>query len=416
MKTKTQDIKCPNCASSINVDELLIRQFEDSIKKEMEMELIKRERELDQRKNEVNRLSELLTKEKEDADALVNTKVRAQLHAREQVLKESIRKELTDEKAQQLLELENELTKKSEKLKEFNGIKAQVERMKREMEEVETQITLEKEKELTVRLEQARSTITEQVHQENFLKIKEREKVIDDLKIKLDEAVRQAQQGSMQLQGEVLELEIKDILQEFHPQDIITPTKKGANGADILQVVKNQSGIECGKIYYESKNTKAWSNDWIKKFKEDNLNVKADIMILVSAVLPEDIQRYGIVDGVWVCSFSGVKELSLALRFGLLKLNSIAITHQGKESKMEQLYQYLTSEDFKNVFSSIMEGFKSLQDSHSSEKLKLMKLWKEREKVLERILFSSINFYGSVKGIAGQAVPEIKMLEESTSE
>jgi hypothetical protein len=278
------------------------------------------------------------------------------------------------------------------------------------MEEAETRIVLEKEKELSERLEQARSSIKEQVQQESFLKLKEREKVIEDLKNKLDEAKRQAEQGSMQLQGQIQELEIIELLREFHPYDEVTQSKTGANAADVLQVVRTQNGAECGKIYYESKRTKSWSNEWIKKFKQDNINTKADILVLVTNALPKGIERYGIVEGVWICSFNDVKELSLVLRYGLLKLQSVAITQHGKETKMESLYFYLTSEDFKNTFESILEGFKTLQDSHNGEKLKMQRLWKEREKVLEKILSNSIDFYGSIKGIAGSAVPEIPML------
>ncbi|MGZ4054387.1 MAG: DUF2130 domain-containing protein [Bacteroidia bacterium] len=409
-KTKMQMI-CPNCSKEINLDEVLISQFEQSIKKDLEAELLNRESELNQKRNEFSELQKRFAKEKQDVDDIVNSRVKAQLLSKEEVMKESIRKEIEEEKTLQLQELENELIKKSSQLKELNRTKAQLEKLKRDMEEAETRIILEKEKELTERLEQARSTIKEQVQQESFLKLKERESVINQLKEQLDIAKRKAEQGSMQLQGEIQELEIIEVLSEFHPYDAISQSSKGANAADILQIVKTQNGAECGKIYYESKRTKSWSNEWVKKFKQDNLNAKADILVLVTNALPKGIQRYGIVEGVWICSFNDVKELSLVLRYGLLKLQSVAITQQGKESKMELLYKYLTSEDFKNVFESILEGFKTIQDSHQSEKLKMQRLWKEREKVLERVLSNSVEFYGSLRGIAGTAIPEVKMLE-----
>ncbi|MFY9309609.1 MAG: DUF2130 domain-containing protein [Bacteroidia bacterium] len=403
---KDLKMNCSSCGSVINVDELLVSQFEKSIKKDLEAELSRRESELNQKKNEMTEMARQLSKEKEDVEELVNARVKSQLNQRE----EAIRQQVQDEKMLQLDALEKELAKKSSQLKDLNATKAQVERLKREMGESETRITLEKEKELTERLEQARSSIKEQEQQASFLKLREREKVIEDLKNKLDEARRKAEQGSMQLQGEIQELEIIELLSEFHPHDVITQSKKGANAADILQTVKLPNGAEAGKIYYESKRTKSWSNEWVKKFKQDNINAKADILVLVTNALPKDIERYGIVDGVWVCSFNDVKELSLVLRYGLLKLQSVVVTQQGKDSKMELLYNYLTSEEFKNVFESILEGFKTIQDSHHSEKLKMQRIWKEREKILERVLFNSIEFYGSIKGIAGSAIPEIKML------
>jgi hypothetical protein len=412
MKQKTKlNMNCPSCGTNISVDELLVTQFEESIKKDLQSELQLREEELSKKREEYKQLALQLSKEKEDVDDLVNSRVKQLVNSREEALKASIQKEVEDEKKMQLEELENELIKKSNQLQELNGTKAKLQRLQREMEEAETRIILEKEKEMTERLEQARFTIKEQAQQESFLKLREREKVIEDLKNKLDEAKQKAEQGSMQLQGEIQELEIINILQEFHPFDEITQSKKGANAADILQVVRTQNGAECGKIYYESKRTKSWSNEWVKKFKQDNINTKADILVLVTNALPKDIQRYGIIDGVWICSFNDVKELSLVLRYGLLKLQSVAITQKGKESKMELLYSYLTSEEFKNVFESIIQGFRTIQESHQSEKLKMQRLWKEREKVLEQVLSNSIDFYGSIKGIAGSSIPEIPMLQ-----
>lgn len=406
-------MNCPSCGNEINIDEILVAQFEQSIKKDLEAELKNKVSELNKEKAEIKKLSLQLIKEKEELEISIQTKIKSQLLQKEELLKATIRREINEEKSLQLQELENELIAKSTQLRELNATKAQLERLRRDMEEAETRIILQKEKELTERLEAARSTITEQVQQESFLKIKEREKVIEDLKNKLDDAKRKAEQGSMQLQGEIQELEIIELLREFHPYDEISQSKKGANAADILQVVKTHSGAECGKIYYESKRTKSWSNEWVTKFKQDNITTKADILVLVTNALPKNIERYGIIDGVWVCSFRDVKELSLVLRFGLLKLQQVAITQHGKESKMESLYRYLTSEDFKNVFESILEGFKTLQESHSNEKLKMQRLWKEREKVLEKILSNSIEFYGSIKGIAGAAIPEFKSLEFS---
>ncbi len=409
--TDKMKMNCPNCKTIINVDELLVAQFQESIKKDLHQELHLREMELNEEKEEYKQLALQLSKEKEGVDEMVNSRVKKLLISREETLKASIQKEVEDEKRIQLEELENELTKKSSQLQELNGTKAQLVRLRREMEESETRIILEKEKELTARLEEARATIKEQVHQESFLKIKEREKIIEDLKNKLDDAKKRAEQGSMQLQGEIQELEIIELLQDFHPHDEISQSKKGANAADILQIVKTQSGHECGKIYYESKRTKSWSNDWVKKFKQDNLNTKADILVLVTNALPKDIERYGIIDGVWICSFNDVRELSLVLRFGLLKLQQVAIANIGKDTKMEMLYKYLTSDEFKNVFESIIEGFKSIQDSHQNEKLKTQRLWKEREKLLEQILSNSVEFYGSLKGIAGASIQDIKLLE-----
>jgi hypothetical protein len=410
MKTNVK-MKCPKCGGTINVDELLVSQFRQSIKRDLEAELSRRESELNEKRIEVDQLEKKFIQGQKDIDTLVNERVQGQMLEKQEALRINIRNEVDSEKALQLQALESELAQKSSQLKELNQTKAKLEVLKREMEEAETRIILEKEKELSERLEQAKLSIKEQAQQESFLKLKEREKVIDDLKLKLEDAKRRAEQGSMQLQGEIQELEIIDILNEVHPCDEIVQSKKGANAADILHTVKTNAGAECGKIYYESKRTKTWSNDWVPKLKEDNLRAKADILIIVTNALPKGIERYGIVDGVWICNIRDVKELSLVLRYGLLKLKAVAITQHGKESKMEQLYKYLTSEEFKNVFEAILVGFKTIQESHLNEKLKMQRLWKEREKVLEQVLANSVDFYGSIKGIAGAEIPELGTLQ-----
>ncbi len=410
MKTNVK-MQCPNCGGTINVDEILVSQFKDSIKHDLEAELSNRETKFNKQKAAFEVLQQRFDAERKEIDTIVNERVREQIQKRQEDLRNNIRDEIEAEKQLQLQALEEELNKKSAQLKDLNQTKAKLESLRREMEEAETRIILQKEKELSERLEQAKLSIKEQAQQESFLKIKEREKVIEDLKLKLEDAKRRAEQGSMQLQGEIQELEIIDSLTEAHPSDEITQSKKGANAADILHIVRTATGAECGKIYYESKRTKTWSNDWVSKFKEDNLKAKADILILVTDALPKGIERYGIIDGVWICKINDVKELSLVLRYGLLKLKAVSLTQQGKETKMEQLYKYLTSEEFKNVFESILNGFKTIQESHQSEKLKMQRMWKEREKVLEQVLANSVDFYGSIKGIAGAEIPEVGTLQ-----
>jgi hypothetical protein len=351
-----------------------------------------------------------LAKERLDFDELVNVNVHMQLLSREEALKDTIRKEVASEKALQLQALEEELIKKSKQLKEMNQSKAQIEILRRNLEEAETRITLEKEKELSERLEQARSTIKEQEQQARFLKLREREKVIEDLKLKLDEAKRKAEQGSMQLQGEVMELSIEKILRTMHPTDEIVEIKKGQLGADCIQKIK-VNGHVIGSIIYESKSTQSFSEGWITKLKKDNRIAKADLMVIVTKTMPKEITgKFGILNDVWICQYGSLTDLVLALRFGLLKVQAVAITQQGKESKMELLYKYLTSEEFKNVFEAILTGFKTLQDSHQQEKQKLQNLWKQREKALEQVLSNTIEFYGSIKGISS-SIPEVKMLD-----
>lgn len=413
MKTqKKVQVNCPKCDTLLNVDELLVSQFEDSIRKDLQSELKKREEELYQQKEEFKQMSQELEKEKVNIDELVNEKVKSQLQTREEAIKAAIRKEVNDEKVKQLQNLEDELVRKSSQLVELNQTKAKLQRLSREFEEKESKIILQKEKELYERLDAAKATMKEELQMESFLKIKEKENIIESLSKKLDEARQRATQGSMQLQGEAQELIIEQMLRELYPFDTIEEIKKGANGADCLQIIRTQSGIEAGKILYESKNTKSWSKGFVKKLKQDNLSCKADIMVIVTKSMPAEIDgKYGLMDGVWITTLNNLRDLSLLLRYGLLKTYAVLITQEDKKDKMSLLYNYLTSEEFKSVFESILDGFKSLQDAHHDEKRKLQLLWKRREKHLEQVLGSTIEFYGSIKSISENSIPIIPMLE-----
>lgn len=409
---KTKMMKCPQCLTEINLDEVLISQFEQSIKKDLEAELHNREAELNLKRSEFIELEKQLAKEKEDVDDLVNSRVKSQLSCREDALKETIRKEINEEKTLQLQELENELIKKSGQLQELNRTKAQLESLRREMEEAETRIVLQKERELTERLEQARSSIKEQVQQESFLKLKERENVINQLKEQLDIAKRKAEQGSMQGQGEILETYLEETLRTAFPTDEIIEIKKGELGADCIQKVKTSGGVEIGQILWEVKNTQAFSNGWIDKLKGDNLKSKCTAAVIVTKTMPRDITgKFGVRDGIWICSTDSVQELCLALRFGMLKIQEVLLTQHGKQSKQELLYAYLTSQEFSDLFSAILEGFKKIQDSFDDEKKKITHLWAARQKHLELILSNAVSYYGSIRAVTSGEAPEIKMLE-----
>ncbi|MCF8432939.1 MAG: DUF2130 domain-containing protein [Crocinitomicaceae bacterium] len=413
MKTKMKkQLNCPNCDSLLDVDQLLVTQFEDSIRKDLQSELDKRERDLKLKKEEFQKMSQALEQEREDINDLVSERVKSQLETREKAIKDAIRKEVNDEKVKQLEDLEAELNRKSAQLIELNQTRAKLQRLSREFEEREAKIHLEKERELTERLDAAKITMKEQVQMESFLKIKEKENIIDSLKQKLEEAHQRATQGSMQSQGEAQELVIEEILRELHPHDSIEEVKKGANGADCIQIVRTQSGIEAGRILYESKNTKSWSDGFVTKLKQDNLQAKADIMVIITKTLPKEMKgKYGLIDNVWITTLDNLKDLSLLLRYGLLKTHSVLITQSNKKDKMSLLYDYLTSEEFRATFENILEGFKNLQDSHLDEQRKIQLLWKRRAKHLEQVLNSTIEFYGSIKSISENAIPTIPMLE-----
>jgi len=248
------------------------------------------------------------------------------------------------------------------------------------------------------------------------MRYKELEKQLDDQRKLTEEMKRKQEQGSMQLQGEVQELLLEELLQEHFPYDTIGEVGKGVEGADCIQTVRNSIGVECGKIIFESKRTKSWNNVWIDKLKADMRSRGADVAVLVTQVYPKDFKCFGQRDGVWICSFQEVAALTSALRHTIIRISETLKAEENKGEKMQMLYSYLTGIEFRQQMETIVEGFLAMKNSISRERLQMEKLWKEREKQLERVLLSTSGLYGSIKGIAGASVGSISLLEDGFEE
>lgn len=407
--SNTISVVCPNCSHQfpVDIDKAIAGNVEATLKAQMERDF--KERALSYKKKleeENERRLALYKKDIEDKEKRIQNLAKTEIELQElQNRLANIKEEAELEARKKLAEREAQIKADAERLAE--------EKAKLIFAERESQLKVELQK-LELEKIKAAQEAAERVRYEEQLKQKELQEKLDKQVKLAEEMKRKAEQGSMQAQGEILELELERMLRDMYPFDEITEVKKGQKGADILQIVRTNHGVECGKIYYEVKRTKAFEEKWIKKLKEDNLQTKADILVIATEAMPEGENRYCIMDGVWICSFTEVKGLSLALRYGLIQMNDLKIVQSGKETKMEQLYSYLTGNEFKSQFEAIINGFRELQIGYEDEKMKMQKIWKQREKQLERIIGSAVGFYGSLKGIAGSSVPDIKLLEGDT--
>ena len=413
MEIVSNIINCPNCNEPINVSDLLFHQVQEQLSKEYEEKSAKKENELKKIRFELQAEQEKLVLDKENIQSQIDNQVKTKLSAEKSVLEKSIRTNIKEETAEQILNLQKELQEKSGQVKEFNKAKAEIEKLKREKDELRDTIGYEKEKEFSDKLIEEKLKFKKQAEEASTMKIKELEKQLDAQKILVDEMKRKAEQGSMQLQGEVQELAIEEILKSIFPFDEVAEVGKGIKGADVKHTVRNKIGIDCGTILYESKRTKSFSNDWITKLKTDAVLSKADICIIVTEVLPDGMDRIGQKDGVWICSFNDFRGLVLVLRESLIKINEAYSSQTNKGEKMHMLYDYLTSTEFRLQIGAIIEGFTDLQNSYVQEKRAMERIWKQREKQLEKVLLNTNHFIGSIQGIAGSSIPDLKQIGET---
>jgi hypothetical protein len=248
------------------------------------------------------------------------------------------------------------------------------------------------------------------------MKMRELMKQLEDQKKLTSEMRRKQEQGSMQMQGEILELAIEEWLTSEFPLDTIEEIKKGARGGDCIQIVNTRDVLNCGRIYYESKRTKEFQANWIEKFKNDMREKGVDIGVIVTEAMPAGMDRMGQMNGIWICKFEDFKSLAAILRESLIRVSLALVSQENKGDKMTMLYDFLTGSEFRMRIEAIVEGFTQMKAGLETEKRAMQRIWKEREKQIEKVVINTIEMYGSVKGIAGSAVQSVAALELPTDD
>jgi hypothetical protein len=404
-------IECPNCGAEINVNEILYHQLEDDFKKKYTAQLAIEQKKYDQELLNLNQQKEEFERKKQKENELFQEKLQLKLKDEKLLLEKQIKARLNEEQAEQVAAMQKDLQEQSEKLKELSRSKAEIERLKREKDELKESVMADAERILNQKLIDEKEKIRKYEQDRNELAIKELQKQLEDQKRLTEEMKRKQEQGSMQLQGEVQELAIEEWLAANFPLDTIEEIKKGARGGDCIQTVNTRTRQNCGTIYYESKRTKDFQPTWIEKFKSDIRLKGANIGVLVSEVLPSDMDRMGLKEGIWICTYDEFKGLCKVLRESIVQVSNAVASQENKGDKMVILYDFLTSNTFHMQIEAIVEGFTQMKIDLDSEKRSMQKSWKMREKQIEKVIDNTIDMYGSIKGIAGSAVQDIKQLD-----
>lgn len=410
MKNKSQ-IKCPNCGTSIDVQDILTHQLEEEIKQKFQSQLAEEKKKYESEVESLNIAKEEFEQKKKQENEIFQERLENQLKEERKLIEDRLKTKLLEEQSEQFKALQTELNEKSEQIKELNRTKAEIEKLKREKGELKESIEAEAQKKLNEALLAEREKIIKIEEDRNELRFKELQKQLEDQKKLTEEMKRKQEQGSMQMQGEVQELAIEEWLVAQFPLDTIEEIKKGARGGDCLQFVNTRTVQNCGTIYYESKRTKDFQPSWIEKFKADIRDKGANIGVLVTEVMPSDMDRLGLKDGIWVCNYDEFKGLCAVLRESIIQVSTAISSQENKGDKMDMLYTFLTSNTFRMQIEAIVEGFTQMKSDLESEKRSMQRIWKQRDKQIEKVVTNTIDMYGSIKGIAGNAIQSVKALE-----
>ncbi len=412
-------IKCPNCSYEFPLDEALSAEQKENYNKELN--------EMRQKMKEfmVSKENEFKAKETALEQALVKQEeglrqtMEAAYKKLEKEKEDTIRKQLLGTYENQLKLLQQNASDNEEKLKIAR--QNELEYLKKEQalksKEAEIEILIEKQliagrekmKMQLLQEEQGKNDLREQQY---TLRKKELEKQLEDQKKLVDELKRKSEQGSMQLQGEVQELILEEMLRQTFPFDTVQEVGKGVKGADCIQTVRNNTGQDAGSIIYESKRTKEFTHEWIEKLKSDMRSQGADAAVIVSQVMPKDMDRFGEKNGVYICSFTEVRSVALLLRNAILKFAELKKSQENKGDKMVMLYDYLIGLEFKEQWNAIREGFSQMKQSIQRERDAMEKLWKAREKQLEKVLLNAAHIKGSIEGISGADTLNLSLTDE----
>lgn len=412
------NIKCPNCGHVFDVENVLAADIELKYQQQYQQRLQQSLTKVEADKKNLAEEQLQFEEKKKRENEIFAQKLQQEKLRIETELQEQLRKSITADFENKLRLLENNNRDNEEKLKLARQKELDFLQKEQQLKNKEAELELMVQK----TLQQERASLTEQIRNQeveknalkesaHLLKLKEMQMQLDEQKKLADEMKRRAEQGSMQRQGEVQELLLEEILKENFPFDMVEEVGKGVEGADCIQVVRNSSGKECGRIIYESKRTKTWNNNWLDKLKADKRNRGADVAILVTQVFPKDMDRFGERDGIWLCSFTEVKSVAYLLRNGIINIYEVQKSGENQGDKMQLLYNYLTGKEFRGQVEAIVEGFMAMKNGITRERVQMEKIWKEREKQLEKVLMSTSGMYGSVKGIAGASVGDIPLLD-----
>jgi hypothetical protein len=401
-------VKCPHCGNKFSPEEAIQHDLRAKMEKEFEDKL-------------QACTKSLVSKVQQDEQAKYKAQLQrleADRKAKAAKLKELEDQSIMFQEREQLLKdredrMENDMKKKlleRERIIREQADKHALDKALLEVREREAKLQRDRDT-LDLILKKRIIEETEKAREEERMKNLELQKKLDDQAKLINEMKRRNDQGSMQMQGEVQELAIEEFLNISFPRDVIEEISKGKRGADCVHIVRDHYENECGRILYESKRTKHFSYEWITKMKDDMRLQQAEIGVIVTEAFPDGMARFGALDGIWVCSFTEFKALSVLFRSNLARIGEVLAAQVNKGDKTKMIYSYVTGNEFRQKLEAAFESYQDMHEDLQKEKSLFTSQWAKREKRLLKAMENLVCLYGDVRGIAGGAVQEIKALE-----
>jgi hypothetical protein len=411
-------ITCTKCGTSIKLTESLAAPLLQATRQQYEKQLAQKDSDIMKREDASREKEKEVAEARRRLEEQVADRVADQLKTeRSRVSAEESKKARQaaageiEGKTREIAHMQEVLRERDVKLAEAQKAQAEVIKKQRELDDARRELELTVEKRVQSGLSDVRTQARREAEDGMRLRVAEKDLAIASMQQKIEELKQKAEQGSQQLQGEVLELELENLLRLKFPYDLIEPVPKGEFGGDALHRINSAGGTACGTILWELKRTKNWSDGWLTKLREDQRRAKAEVCVLVSEVLPKGVETFDLMDGVWITSPRAAIPVATMLRQGLLEVSQTRALSIGQQTKTEQIYQYLTGPRFKQRVEAIVEAFSSMQEDLDKERKVIMKQWAKRQEQIERVMGATVGMYGDLQGIAGKSLHDIEGLE-----
>ena len=400
-------ITCPNCKSDIPLGEAVAHRLREELAADFEKERQRLTQAISEREAKIASERKAI----EERSRAVAEEISRGLDVERAKLRDAALREAAEQSALAMKDLQAQLESQQKRLAEAQGAELELRIKQRELAEAKDAMELN----MARKLDEERQRISEEARvkaaEAEQLKIADKDNKIRDLQEQIGALQKRAEQGSMQSQGETLEIALENTLRTAFPFDEIIEVKKGQRGADIIHRVRTNTGVDCGTILWEAKRAANWSADWPTKLKDDQREAKADLAVIVTTCPPAGLRGIGQVDGIWACETPFAIAIATALRQGLVATANLRLQQTNSADKMALLYKHLCSVSFRQNIEAIVESFKGLKDQLDAEKRAFAKQWKEREFQLEKAITHTAALYGGIQGIAGrEALPEIRSL------
>jgi hypothetical protein len=407
------NITCPRCNLEFPLSETLAQPLIVAERAKIQREsqklataLKQHEEDLSARQLALDNLKRQLDLRQNEIDAAVENKLRVE----RDVLAKAAEQKAAESYATRLQAAEQELAEKQAKLAEAENAELALRKEQRALEEEKQRLELEVERRLRAEVARVKAATQKEEGDAHRLEIAEKNQLISEMGKQIEDLRRKSAEGSQRLQGEVQELELEAMLRAAFPGDLIEPVPIGRNGGDLVHKVVGPNGLQCGTILWESKRTRGWINDWLRKNREDQRLVGAHVGAIVTTTMPKGVDTFDRLDGVWVAAMRCTLPLAKALRHALIEASMARVAVQGRDDKMQHMFQYLTGVQFRGRVSAIVEAIVEMGTDLEAEKRAQTKHWARRQRRLELLVTGTAGMYGDLQGIVGRSLPELQGL------